>query len=166
LLSKVYFPRLMVPAAAVVAALVDFAIAFLFFIPLMVIYQYGIVLSANLLILPLLVVLTMFLALAVAMWTAALNVKYRDIRYVLPFLIQLWMFGSPIFYWLQMVPEHWRGWLLLNPMTGLLENYRAAFFGLPLNWLALSISIVFTALLSAYALYAFRSMEKTFADVV
>jgi lipopolysaccharide transport system permease protein len=116
--------------------------------------------------LPVLVALTTLLALGVGMWMSALNVKYRDIRYALPFLIQLWMFASPIIYPASIVPERWRWALALNPLTGIIEGFRSALFGRAFDWEALALSAALTLATLIYAAYDFRRMEKTFADVV
>ena len=166
LISKVYFPRMLVPAAAIIAALLDFAIAFMFLLPLALFYRGGLVLSSNLLMLPVLILLVAVLALGVGMWMSALNVKYRDIRYALPFMIQLGMFASPIYFWLNIVPARWQPLFLLNPVTGIIEGFRSALFGLPFHWTALGTSSVITVLMLVYALYAFRRMEKSFADII
>jgi lipopolysaccharide transport system permease protein len=164
LITKVYFPRMIIPVASVGAGLVDFAIAFVLLIVLMI--YYGIGLSINILMFPVLVVLTSLLAVGIGMWMSGLNVKYRDIRYALPFLIQLGMFATPIIYPSSMVPEKWRWLLFLNPLTGLIEGYRSSFFGKPFDWLGLFISAVITLLFLVYSAYSFRKMEKTFADIV
>src|SRR5262249_20593372 len=127
LITKVYFPRMIIPCAAVGAGLMDFAITLLFLIVLM--GSYGVVVTWSLAMVPLLIVLTTLLALGVGMWLAALNVQYRDIRYALPFLIQLWMYATPIIYPASLVPAEWRWMLALNPLAGLVEGYRAALFG-------------------------------------
>jgi len=113
-----------------------------------------------------LVALTTLLALGVGMWMSALNVKYRDIRYALPFLIQLWMFASPIIYPASIVPERWRWVLALNPLTGIIVGFRSALFGRPFDWTALALAAALTVAILTYAAYDFRRMEKTFADVV
>jgi lipopolysaccharide transport system permease protein len=164
LITKVYFPRMIIPGAAVGAGLVDFAIAFLLLIGMMAYYRVAI--TWNILMLPALVVLTMLLATGVGMWMSALNVKYRDIRYALPFLIQLWMFASPIIYPPSMVPERWRWIVSLNPLTGIIDGFRSALFHREFNWTALGISTVITLVVLVYSAYAFRRMEKSFADVV
>jgi lipopolysaccharide transport system permease protein len=166
LISKVYFPRMIVPAASVAAALVDFAIAFAFVLPLSLFYSRGLVLSANLLMLPLLVVLLATLALGVGMWMSALNVKFRDIRYVLPFLIQVGLYASPVLIWLRMVDPKYHPWLLLNPMTGVIEGFRSALFGLPFHWAALASSFAIAVGLLLYAMLSFRRMERSFADII
>jgi lipopolysaccharide transport system permease protein len=165
LISKVYFPRLLVPAAAIGAGLVDFAIAFLILIAMMIFY--GVAVTWHILMLPLLVLMLTLLALGIGMWLSALNVKYRDIRYVLPFLIQIWMFASPVIYPTTLVPERWRWILALNPLTGIIDNFRASIFGnRSFNWSALATSAIITVAFLVYAAFAFRRMEKTFADIV
>lgn len=164
LITKVYFPRLLIPTAAVIAGLVDLAIAFLLLIPLMIYYAVAPAL-ALLMLLPL-VLLTTLLALGVGLWMSALNVKYRDVRYALPFLIQLWMFLSPIIYPSTLVPDKWRWLLLLNPMTGIIEGFRSALFGLSFNWQALVIATVITLGWLLYSTFAFGRVEKKFADII
>jgi lipopolysaccharide transport system permease protein len=164
LITKVYFPRMIIPAAAIAAGLIDLAIAFLFLVALMVYYR--IAPSLSLLLLPLMVLLTMLLALGVGMLMAGLNVKYRDVRYALPFLIQLWMFGTPIVYPASLVPAKWRLLYAVNPLTGIIEGYRCSLFGSPVDWPALGTSAAITVALLVYSLYSFRRMEKNFADMV
>lgn len=164
LVTKVYFPRMIIPTAVVAAGLVDFAIAFPLLVALMI--YYGIALTANVLVLPLLVLLTTLLAVGVGMYLSAINVKYRDVRFALPFLIQLWMFVSPIIYPTTFVPERFRWLLKLNPLTGIIEGYRGALLGQPLDWAALGVSAAITLALLVYASYTFRRMEKSFADIV
>jgi lipopolysaccharide transport system permease protein len=165
LITKVYFPRLIVPTAAVAAALVDFAITFAVLGALMVYYRVGLTWGA--LMLPALTLLLMALALAFGVLVSALNVKYRDIKFALPFLIQLWFFASPVIYPTSLVPERWRWVLALNPMTGIIEGFRVALFGrTSFDWRAIAISAVITCVLLAYAVWTFRRMEKTFADDV
>lgn len=164
LITKVYFPRMIIPGAAVGAGLVDFAIAFLLLAVLMI--YYNIALTWSTLMLPVLVVLIMLLAAGVGMWMSALNVKYRDIRYALPFLIQLWMFASPIIYPPSMVPPQWRWILALNPLTGIIDAFRSSLFGHSFNWSALGMSTILTLFILIYSAYSFRRMERSFADVV
>jgi lipopolysaccharide transport system permease protein len=164
LITKVYFPRMIIPMASVASGLLDFLIAFGLLIVLM--FYYGVGLSINILMLPVLVVLTSLLAIGIGMWMSALNVKFRDIRYALPFLIQLGMFASPIIYPASIVPEKWRWLLFLNPVAGQIEAYRSAFFGKPFDWLALGISAAITIVILFYAAYSFKRMEKSFADII
>ena len=168
LITKVYFPRLIIPAAAILAGLVDFCIAFLILIPLMI--YYGVHVRLSLLMFPVLVLLTAMLALGVGMWLSALNVKYRDVRFALPFLIQLGMFVSPVIYPASYMARsfpvrlHWM--LSLNPMMGIIEGYRSSLFGHPFNWPALMFSTAITMALLVYSSFVFRRMEKSFADIV
>jgi lipopolysaccharide transport system permease protein len=164
LITKVYFPRLIIPSAAVGAGLLDFAIASVLLIGLLIYYGFSPALS-YLMVLPLVLLTTLF-ALGVGIWLSALNVKYRDVRYALTFLIQIWMFLSPIIYPSSMVPQEWRWVLSLNPLTGLVEAFRASLFGRELPWLALAYSAVFTLVMLVYASYTFRRMERTFAEFI
>lgn len=165
LITKVYFPRLLVPLAAVLAGLVDFVIAFVVLLGMMVFY--GITPGARILILPLLLLLALGAALAAGLWLAALNVIYRDIRYVIPFLIQFWLFLTPIAYPSSMLPEWLRPVYALNPMVGVVEGFRWALLGA-------NASIGLLTLVSALAvlamgiggLYYFRRMESSFMDVI
>lgn len=165
LITKIYFPRMIIPGAAVGAGLVDFAIAFLVLIGLMI--YYGIGFSWAILMMPVVLGLATLLALGLGMWLSALNVKYRDIRYAIPFMIQLWMFVSAVFYPLGIVPERWRWVLLMNPLTGIVENFRISLFAhKSFDWTALGVSAAVTLFVLVYSLYAFRRMERTFADIV
>jgi len=164
LITKVYFPRMIIPGAAVAAGLVDFAIAFVILV-LMMIY-YGVGITLNILMFPVMVLLTTLLALGTGMLLSALNVKYRDVRFALPFMVQLWMYLSPVIYPTSFLPAKLRSLLLLNPMTGIIEGYRSALFGRPFNWIALAVSTVITLILLIYSSYSFRRMEKSFADIV
>jgi lipopolysaccharide transport system permease protein len=164
LITKVYFPRMIIPCASVGAGLIDLAIAFGLMTVMMI--WFSVQLTVNLLLLPVLVLLTMLLAIGVGMFMSALNVKYRDIRYALPFCIQLWMFASPIIYPVSLVPEKWRWLLHLNPMVGIIDGFRAAIFGRAFDWNGLVIATVITLSVLVYSAYHFRRMEKSFADVV
>lgn len=165
LITKVYFPRLIIPAAAVIAGLVDLGIALIVLVPLMIYYQVSV--GFGLVMIPLLVVICALLALGIGMWLSALNVKYRDIRYAIPFLIQLWMFASPVIYPASLLPEKWRWILLLNPLTGIIVNFRIALFGgQSFEWKSLGVSAVVTIFILFYSAYSFRRMERQFADIV
>jgi lipopolysaccharide transport system permease protein len=164
LITKVYFPKLIIPTAAVLAAVVDFAIASLLLIGLLVYYGYGETWEV-LLILPM-SLLTTAMALGVGILFAALNAKYRDVRYVLPFLIQIWMFITPIIYPASVVPKGYRWLLALNPFTGIVEGYRAALFGQRIHWQSLAYATLFTAMLLSISAYIFRRMEKMFAELL
>ena len=165
LITKVYFPRLIIPASASMAGLLDFFIAMLVMGAMMIYYQF--VPSIGILLFPFLVGLTFLCAVGVGLWLSALNVQYRDIRYVIPFLVQLWMFVSPVIYPVSMVPQKYQWLLALNPMGGVIEAYRASLLGhMPINWSLLGLSTVVIIILFLSGLYYFRRMEKTFADVI
>jgi len=164
LITKVYFPRIIIPSASVAAGLVDFAIAFGIMVVLMAYYR--VALTWNILMFPLIVTLITLLALGMGMWLSALNVKYRDVRFALPFLVQLWMFISPVIYPASFLPAKFRWLLSLNPMTGLIEGYRSSLLGLPFNWTSLAASAGITLILLIYSSYTFRRMEKSFADII
>lgn len=164
LITKVYFPRMIIPAAAVGSGLVDFVIALLILVVLMV--YYGVAVTFNLLMFPVLVALTMLLALGVGMLMSGLNVKYRDVRHALPFVIQLWMFATPIVYPASLVPERWRLVYALNPLTGIIEGYRSSLFGAAFDWATLGTSAAITIAVLIYSAYSFRRMERGFADLV
>jgi len=164
LITKVYFPRLLVPAAAMLAGLVDFALAFGMFVVLMVYYR--VVPTVQVLFLPVLVLLTALFALGVGTWMSALNVKYRDVRFALPFLIQLWLFVSSVIMPSSALGPKWRRVLLLNPMSGIIEGYRSALFGLPFDWTALGLASLLTLIVLIYAFYSFGRVERSFADII
>ncbi len=164
LITKVYFPRLFIPAASVGAGLVDLGVAFLLLIALCI--YYGVALKLSLLFVPFLVLLMALLALGVGLLSAAMTVKYRDLRHALPFIIQLWMFASPVIYPASVVPAQWKWLLLINPVAGIIEGFRAALTGRPFDWLQVSISAAITFALLVFSVYIFRRFEDTFADVV
>jgi lipopolysaccharide transport system permease protein len=166
LITKVYFPRLLIPVAAVMAGLVDFAIAFAVLVALVI--SYGFVPTAAVLTLPLFVLLAVMTALAVSLWLSALNAQYRDIRFLVPVLVQLWFFSTPIIYPTDLIPEGWRTlYEVLNPMVGVVESFRWALLGTgePPS-ITLLISVVMVTAIFVSGLYYFRKMEKIFADVV
>ena len=164
LITKVYFPRAFIPAAAVAAGLVDLAIAGLLLVGL--ILYYGITPSWALALVPLFLLLAVLLAMAVGMLISALTVKYRDLRHALPFMIQFWMFASPVIYPANRVPGRWRYLITLNPLTGIIEGFRAALFGGTFDPTATSVAIIVTFSLLAASFYLFRRIEETFADII
>jgi lipopolysaccharide transport system permease protein len=165
LVKKVYFPRLIMPLAAVLSGVIDFALAFLVLIGLMLFY--GMVPTLAVLLLPLFGLLAMITALSVALWLSALNVEYRDVRYVVPFLTQFWLFATPIAYPSSLLSEPWRTLYGINPMVGVVEGFRWTLLGAgsPPGAMLIVSSVVALALLVGGAFY-FRRMEATFADVV
>jgi lipopolysaccharide transport system permease protein len=164
LITKVYFPRMFIPAASVGAGLVDLAVAFLLLVALYI--YYGVALTLNLLLVPLFIILMALLALGVGLLSAAMTVKYRDLRHALPFIIQLWMFASPVIYPASVVPVQWKWLLLINPVAGIIEGFRASLTGHSFDWLQVSISAAITFALLVFSVYIFRRFEDTFADVV
>jgi lipopolysaccharide transport system permease protein len=164
LITKVYFPRLLVPAAAVVGGLVDLGISFLVLLAMLL--YYGIVPGPAVLLLPLFALLAALTALATGLWLSALNVQYRDVRYTIPFLVQFWLFVTPVAYTATLVPERWRPLYALNPMTGVVEGFRWALLGrrdAPGAMLIVSVASVLLLLIGG--LFYFRRMERRFADV-
>ena len=165
LLSKVYFPRLVIPLASILPAVIDFALAFIILIGMMLFY--GIMPTWNVVWLPFFLLLAMITALGAGLWLSAMNVQYRDIRYAIPFLTQFWMFASPVAYPSSMVPELWRALYGLNPMAGVIEGFRWALLGTNTGPGSLIVvSAVMALLLLVSGAFYFRRMEKTFADVV
>jgi lipopolysaccharide transport system permease protein len=164
LITKVYFPRLIIPIATITARLVDLGVAFVMLVSLMMYYRVGI--TPRIVMVPCLILLAALLALGLGIWTSAVNVRYRDVGIALPVLIQLWMFVSPVVYPLSFVPPRWQLLYSLNPMVGILEGFRALLFGNAFNWFAIGISVIVTLILFVYAAYVFRNHERTFADIV
>jgi len=164
-ITKVYFPRLLLPLSSVLSGLVDFAISFVVFLGMML--YYGLVPTRSALLLPVLLLLAVLTALGVGLWLSALNAIYRDVRYVLPFLVQFWMFASPVAYPSELVPEKWRWLYGLNPMAGVIEGFRWALTGRgrPPGVLMLASGLMVGVVLLG-GLVFFRKMEGTIADVV
>ncbi|MGH9902205.1 MAG: ABC transporter permease, partial [Pyrinomonadaceae bacterium] len=165
LIKKVYFPRLVIPIATVLSGVVEFALAFAVLLVMML--YYGIAPTVNVLWLPLFLLLALVTSLGVGLWLSALNVEYRDVRYVVPFLTQLWLFATPIAYSSNLLDEPWRTLYGVNPMVGVVEGFRWALLGTdtaPQPIIAVSSLTALVTLVTG-ALY-FRRMEKTFADVV
>ena len=166
LITKVYFPRLIVPTATIVVALVDFLISFCILVLLMVWYRF--MPDWRILLLPLFVLLAFCASVGPALWIAALNVKYRDFRYVIPFVVQLGLYVSPVGFSSSVVPEQWRLLYSLNPMVGVIDGFRWCILGgqSELYGPGLAVSIVVTAFFLWFGIHQFRKMEKSFADVV
>jgi lipopolysaccharide transport system permease protein len=165
MVSKIYFPRLLMPTAAVLATTIDFAIAFIVLLVLML--GYGIAPGIAALTLPLFLMLAFMTVLGVSLWLSALNVKYRDVRYVIPFLVQIWLFMTPVLYPSSMLPSQWRLVYGLNPMAGVVEGFRWSLLGTeaaPGGMILVSTSMVL--LLFVGGLFYFRRLEREFADVI
>ena len=165
LISKVYFPRLVIPIASVMATLVDFSISFGVLLGLMA--WYGISLRLAVVVLPLLVMLALAIALAVGLWASALNVRYRDVRHVMPFVVQFWLLASPVAYSTSLITSPaWRAVYSLNPMVGVIEGFRWAVLGSTPPSVLVVPSVLVTGVLLAGGLFFFRRTEASFADVI
>jgi len=166
MISKVYFPRLTMPVSSVIVNLADLAISFGLLIVLMVVLQHPP--SIRLLALPPLLVLAISAALGAGIWMAALNVKYRDFRYIVPFIVQLGLYVSPVGFPSSVVPDQWRLLYSLNPMVGVIDGFRWAILGPPaeIYWPGFVLSLVLTVIILALGIAYFRRTERTFADVI
>ena len=166
MVSKIYFPRIIVPLSSVFANLVDFLIAFIILIGMMIYYQ--IAPTINVLWLPLFLLLAMVTAIGVGLWFSALLVMYRDINYLLPFITQLWMFISPVVYSSSMVPEKWQWLYSINPMSGVVYGFRWALLGAPesISLASIGISSAIALIVFISGLFFFRRMERVFADMI
>jgi lipopolysaccharide transport system permease protein len=164
LITKIYFPRLIIPCAVIGGRLVDLLISLVLLAALMSYYRMAV--TRSLLVAPIFLVLIVLLSLGFSMLTSALSVRYRDVGIALPVLIQLWMFASPIVYPLSLVPQRWQGLYAINPLVGILEGFRACLFNFPINRSALAISVAETLILLVYSAYTFKRIEKGFADVI
>lgn len=166
LISKIYFPRIIVPGAAVVVSLVDFLISLVILAILMAVYRYG--LSWTIIFLPVFTAMAFFASLGPSLWIAALNVKYRDFRYVIPFIVQLGLYASPVGFSSSVVPEQWRWLYSLNPMVGVIDGFRWCILGpgqgLDINSVFMGAAV--TTVFLAFGVYYFRRMERSFADLV
>lgn len=164
LITKVYFPRVLLPASAVIGALLDLAIASLILIGLL--FYYDVPFNAGLLLLPAVLGLLVLFTLGVGMLLGALNVNYRDIKHALPFIVQLWMFASPVVYPISMVPEKFQWVVSLNPMVGIIEATRALVANNPIPWNALAVSCAAIVAMLMVGFWYFERTERRFADVI
>jgi len=166
IIKKVYLPRIILPSASLVVVLVDFLFAGIIFIGIIMYYNFVPNLT-GLLFLPLFLIITIFASLGLGCFLAALNVKYRDVRYALPFFIQLLIFITPVIYPVSIVPKNYQWLLYLNPMTGVIENFKAVFLGSTvLNWVSLTASVFISIIFLIFGLLYFLKTEKTFADII
>ena len=166
MLSKVYFPRLVIPTSAVIVSFVDFLISGLILVGLMI--WYGFFPDWRILALPLFVLIAFTAAMGAGLWIAALNVKYRDFRYIIPFVVQFGLYVSPVGFSSAIVPEQWRLWYSLNPMVGVIDGFRWAILGADsqVYWQGFALSIILVVLIFVSGIIFFRRTEKTFADVI
>jgi len=164
LVSKVYFPRLIIPLSSVGSGLIDFAVSGVILLILML--WYGIGWSLHLLAVPLLVFAVIFTALGVGTLLSALTVSYRDFRYIIPFMVQFWMYATPVVYPASMFPEKWQWLLFINPMAGLIEGFRSAFLNQPFDWQGISISLAVSVIIFLAGVMYFEKVERRFADII
>src|SRR5437667_5143373 len=166
LISKVYFPRLIIPTATIVAALVDVLISFVILLGLMVYYRF--VPCWNILTLPVFILMALLASLGPGLWITALNVKYRDFRYVIPFLVQFGLYVSPVGFSSSVIPENWRLPYSLNPLVGVIDGFRWSILGAasPIYWPSFASSIAVVTGFLWLGIHRFRKMEKTFADLI
>ena len=164
IMTKVYFPRLIMPISGILSPLVDFIIAFV--ILLLMMAYYGFVPTIAIVLLPWFILLALMTSLAVGLWLSALNVKYRDFQYTIPFLIQVWLFASPVVYPVSMLPQSWQYVYALNPMVGVIEGFRWALLGTKPPEALILVSVGVVVFLLAGGLFYFKRMEQYFADVV
>jgi lipopolysaccharide transport system permease protein len=164
LITKVYFPRLIVPLAAALATLFDLLFSLAILVILMV--YFGISPTTQIIAAPLFVFLTLVLAVAFGTLFSALNVRFRDVKFALPFMLQVWMIASPIFYPASLLSEKWRLMFALNPLTGILEGFRSTLFGSPFDWQLIGVSCASLAVLTVLSLFIFKKMEDKFADLI
>jgi lipopolysaccharide transport system permease protein len=163
-ITKVYFPRMLVPAATVLACVVDLILSSALLLPMML--YHGLHPGIQLAMVPALMFLTILLASGLGIWLAAVIVKYRDVRFLLPFVVQAWLFVSSVIIPSSAVPERWRWLLHLNPMSAFVEGFRAAWLGQPFHWTDLSVATALTVLVFVLGVLHFRTMERGFADVI
>ncbi|MGB4841256.1 MAG: ABC transporter permease, partial [Saprospiraceae bacterium] len=166
LISKVYFPRMIIPTAAVITSFIDFLISFVILVALMIYYQFAP--SWNLLLLPVFLVVAFLASIGPGLWLTALNVKYRDFRYIVPFIVQFGMYISPVGFSSSVVPENWRFIYALNPMVGVIDGFRWCILGgnNNINWNGFILSMGIVVFFLWLGVYQFRKMEKTFADLI
>ncbi len=164
LITKVYFPRLIIPISGALGGLVDFAIAFIVLLIMILIYRLP--LSPTMLLLPAFLLLSMATALGFGLWLSALNVQYRDINYLIPFLVQIWLYATPVAYGSTLIPEQYRWLLGLNPMTGVVEGFRWVLLGQEPPGQLFTLSVLITLIVLVTGLIFFRRTERTFADIV
>lgn len=164
LVTKVYFPRLVVPIAATLAGLFDLIFGIAILVLLMI--YYGLSISAGILLAPLFLFLAVVLAASFGTLFSALNVRFRDVKFALPFLLQVWMIASPIFYPPTLLTDKWRLVFAINPLTGILEGFRSSLVGGTFDWPAIAVSTLSLVFLALFSLYVFKKMEDDFADII
>jgi len=164
LVTKVYFPRLIVPIATTLGSLFDLLFGVLILAGMMIYFE--VLMGVQIVLAPIFVVLGVLLAMTLGTLFSALNVRFRDVKFALPFLLQVWMISSPIFYPTNLLSDKWRMVFAINPLTGIIDGFRSALFGSPFDWPVIGISCASLAVLIAVSLLVFKSMEDSFADLI
>lgn len=164
LVSKIYFPRLIIPMSSIGVCLVDFSVSMLVLLVLMVIYDVS--WTVQLLMMPVVMSGVVICVVGMGALLSALTVSYRDVRFVIPFVVQIWMFLTPVVYGVRFIPDEYQWLILINPMTGYIEAFRSAVLGSPINWFALGVSLLLSLLLLICGAIYFRKVERRFADVI
>jgi len=164
LVTKVYFPRIILPASAALAGLVDLAIS-LVILTLFAIY-YRTIVTWQVALAPIFLVMAIVLTISFGTLFSALNVRFRDVKFALPFMLQVWMIASPVFYPASILSEKWRLVFAINPLTGILDGFRSSLFGAAFDWQVIAISLVSTVVVALFSLFVFKWMEDDFADIV
>jgi len=162
LITKVYFPRMIIPASSVITSMVDLGISFIIMLGMFIWFQF--VPSWHIIFLPLFVLLAFLCSFGIGLYITAVNVKYRDFRYIIPFIIQIGFYISPVGFSSTVIPEKWKIWYALNPMVGIIDGFRWCLLGDPMNWTSFYVSLIIIALFLWLGIFYFRKMEKTFAD--
>lgn len=164
MISKVYFPRMIIPLAAIGVSVIDFLISFIILLILMLVYSVSI--TWQLLMIPLFFLGLTMLACGMSAWLSAVTVVYRDFRFVIGFVLQIWMYVTPVIYPLSFIPESWRWLIYLNPIAGWVENIRASVLGMPINWLSVCVSTLLTLAIFFVGIRYFNKTDRRFADVI
>lgn len=162
LITKVYFPRMIIPASSVITSMVDLGISFIIMLGMFIWFQF--IPSWHIIFLPLFIVMAFLCSFGIGLYLTAVNVKYRDFRYIIPFIVQFGLYITPVGFSSAVVPEKWRIWYALNPMVGVIDGFRWCLLGDPMNWISFFVSVIIIALFLWIGIFYFRKMEKTFAD--
>ena len=162
LITKVYFPRMIIPASSVITSLVDLAISFIIMIGMFIWFQF--IPSWHIIFLPFFIVLAFLCSFGIGLYLTAVNVKFRDFRYIIPFIVQFGLYITPIGFTSSVVSEKWRIWFAINPLVGIIDGFRWSLLGDPIHWESVWVSIIIIALFLWLGVFYFRKMEKTFAD--
>lgn len=164
LITRVYFPRLIIPLASIGLALIDLLVALVLLLPLL--HWYGVAATGSLFLLPVMVLAAVVVSLGIGIWLAAITVTYRDFRHIEPFLMQIWMFATPVVYPTSLIPVEWRPLAYLNPMVGIVEGFRDIMLGTPIEWVGIGVSVLVGSALLLLGVLYFERVERHFADLI